>query len=101
MFADSIEGMPVEQSMEMLSGSVARIDGRELGEAANPLLSVPIRLYEENPELLTREKMGVISEAVDTLDFGKLRKALMYRLQASQGYVSDEVHCRATCPSPS
>ncbi|MFW6113915.1 MAG: hypothetical protein ACOC78_03220, partial [Actinomycetota bacterium] len=97
-FAASMEGMPAERSVELLSNSVARIDGGELADAANSFLSMLIRLYEERPELLTEEKMGVVSEAAGALDFGKLRKALIYRIQASQGYLTDEVELLGNMP---
>ncbi len=78
-FAESLEGMPTDESVELVSRSYARVDGREIGEALNALSRLVIKLHEQNPELFPANRAGVVADFMQATDFGKLRKALTYR----------------------
>lgn len=85
-FVEGMEGLPPERSAEMMAGSVSGIDGAGIGEALNSLSRLMIKVYENDPTPLSAEKMGVASEAVEAVDFGKLRKALTYKARADFDY---------------
>lgn len=78
-FAESMEGMPPEAGAELVASSYARVDGGEIAEAVNAMSRLIIRLHEENPQLFTRGKTTVVSDTIKGVDFGKLRKAIIYR----------------------
>ena len=79
-FAESLENMPAERGAEVVARSYARVDGGEIAAAVNALSRLVIRLHEQNPELFPVNKSEVISEAMQAMDFGKLRKAMTYRV---------------------
>ncbi|NPV60408.1 MAG: hypothetical protein HPY75_12230 [Actinobacteria bacterium] len=79
-FAESMEGMPAQEAAELVARSYAQVKGEEIGEALNALSRLVIRLHEENPELFASFQSGLFAEAVQAIDFGKLRKAVTYRV---------------------
>jgi hypothetical protein len=79
-FVESMEGMPAEKGAELVARSYAQVDGGEIGEAVNALSRLIIRLHEENPELFAANRTGVVSDVMQAMDFGKLRKAITYRV---------------------
>lgn len=84
--AGSVERLDAEEAAELVSASISRVDGARLGEAVNSLSRVVIRLYESDPELLSRGGVAVTADTIEALDFGKLRKYLTYRARARTGY---------------
>lgn len=78
-FAESVEGLPAEKSAELIALSYAQLNGGEIGEAVNALSRLVIRLHEQNPQLFPANRAGIVSDVIQTTDFGKLRKALTYR----------------------
>ena len=78
-FAESMEGIPAAEAVELIAKSYAQVKGEEIGEALNALSRLVIRLHEENPTLFTAYKSSLIAEALQAADFGKLRKAITYR----------------------
>jgi len=73
---ESLEQMPVDRSAEMLAQALGGVEGRELGEAINSLSRLLIAVHQARPGLMAESRVGVISDAADTVDFGKLRVAL-------------------------
>ncbi len=50
-----------------------------------------IRLHEENPQLFTDGRTSVASDAIKGVDFGKLRKAIIYRAGEDLGALRGEL----------
>jgi hypothetical protein len=90
-FVESMEGMPAEKGAELVARSYAQVNGGEIGEALNALSRLVIRLHEENPELFTANKTLVVSDVMQAMDFGKLRKAITYRGGEQLGILRGEV----------
>jgi len=90
-FAESLEGMPAEKSAGLLAESLSRVDGREIGEAVNAVSRLYIRLHEQDPEVYPEKGLGIASGVVKEVDFGKLRKALIYRSQERMELLRSEV----------
>lgn len=90
-FAESLEAMPAGESAELVSHAYGRVDGSEVGQAVNALSRLVIRLHEENPELFPSSRTGLMSDVMETADFGKLRKALTYHLGERLEYLRGEV----------
>lgn len=89
--AASLESMPEEKSAELLSQVMAQIDGKAIGEAMNAYNRLVIRLYERDPELYSSGKMSITASAMETLDFGQLRKSIMYRARDRIGFLREEI----------
>jgi len=90
-FAESLEGMPAEKSTELLASSLSQVDGKEIGETVNAMTRLVIRLHEQSPEFYPENRLGIASGVVDEIDFGKLRKALIYRSYERIKLLRDEV----------
>jgi len=90
-FAESMERMPAQEAADLVARSYAQVKGEEIGEALNALSRLVIRLHEENPELFTGYRSGLIAEALQATDFGKLRKAITYRAGERLGLARREV----------
>jgi len=78
-FAESLEGMPVEKSAELMAASHAQVSGTEISEAVNALSRLVIRIHEQDPDLLPETRVETMSDFMLATDFGKLRKAVTYR----------------------
>jgi hypothetical protein len=90
-FVESVEGMPAEKGADLVARSYGKVDGSEIGEAVNAVSRLIIRLHEQDPELFTANKAGVVSDAMQAMDFGKLRKAITYRAGEQLGALRREV----------
>lgn len=90
-FAESLEGMPAEKSAGLLAESLSRVDGREIGEAVNAVSRLYIWLHEQDPEFYPEKGLGIASGAVEEIDFGKLRKAIIFRNQERMELLKKEV----------
>jgi len=90
-FAESLENMPAEKSTELLANSLSQLDGKEIGEAVNALSRLYIRLHEQDPEFYPEKKLGIASGVVEEVDFGKLRKAIIFRNQERMELLRNEV----------
>ena len=90
-FMESVESMPAEKSVGLVAHSYAQVDGGEIGATINALSRLIIRLHEQNPELFAANKTGVVSDAMKTLDFGKLRKAITYRVEEKLEFLRGDV----------
>ena len=90
-FAESLENMPAEKSTELLARSLSRVDGKEIGEAVNALSRLYIRLHEQDPEFYPQKRLSIASGMVEEVDFGKLRKALIFRNQERMELLRSEV----------
>jgi hypothetical protein len=90
-FMESLEGMPAEKSTELLASSLSQVDGKELGETVNAVTSLVIRLHEQNPEFYPEKRLNIAAGVVEEVDFGKLRKALIYRSQERMSLLRNEV----------
>ncbi len=90
-FAESVEGLPAEESARLVAASYAGIDGAEVGEAVNAVSRMIIQLHEHNPGFLSSGRTKIVADAIQALDFGKLRKALTYRGQEGLVALREEV----------
>jgi hypothetical protein len=90
-FAESLENMPAEKSTELLASSLSQVDGKEIGEAVNSISRLYIRLHEQDPEFYPEKKLGIASGVVEEVDFGKLRKAIIFRNQERMELLRSEV----------
>jgi hypothetical protein len=90
-FVESLESMPAEKSTELLASSISQVDGKELGETLNAMTSLVIRLHEQNPEFYPEKRLNIAYDVVEAVDFGKLRKALIYRSQERMSLLRNEL----------
>jgi hypothetical protein len=90
-FSESLENMPAEKSTELLASSLSQVDGKEIGEAVNALSRLYIRLHEQDPEFYPEKRLGIASGVVEEVDFGKLRKAIIFRNQERMELLRSEV----------
>ena len=89
--AASFGEMPEEKSSELLAEVLSQIDGKEIGEAMNAVNGLVIRFHEHNPELYPQKRLDIASKIVEELDFGKLRKATIFKNQERMGLLRSEV----------
>jgi hypothetical protein len=90
-FVGSLENMPAEKSTELLASSLSQVDGKEIGDTVNAVTSLVIRLHEQDPEFYPQKRLNIASGVVDEVDFGKLRKALIFRNQERMELLRSEV----------
>lgn len=81
-----LEEGEAEAVMELLAGSVFALRGEELGEAINGFCRLMIKMYELRPDMVNRQKLEVISDAINATDWGKVRKYLTCRVEARSDY---------------
>ena len=79
-FVESVESLSAEKGTELVADAYARLEGGEIAEAVNAYSRLVIRLHEQNPELFPSNKAGIATDFMQATDFGKLRKAVTYRL---------------------
>ena len=97
-FAESLENMPAEKSTELLASSLSQVNGKEIGEAVNTISRLYIRLHEQDPEFYPVNKLGIASGVVEEVDFGKLRKALIFRNEERMELLRSEVEMMSDEP---
>jgi len=90
-FAEALESLPADEGARMLTDSLSRINGAEIGEAVNSLSRVLIQFYESDPDLFNRSKMETTSGAIKAIDYGKLRKSLTYKARTRMEYRREAV----------
>ncbi len=73
-----LESLPPESAAEAADRALSRLDGKALGETINSLSRLMIRLHEQDPGLLARRRLEITAGALEAVDFGKLRKALIF-----------------------
>ncbi len=76
---ERMESMPPEETAEILAHSLPGADGSAAGELINSLSRLLIRLHEQKPSVMVEERLDFFSQAIKTVDFGKLRKALNFQ----------------------
>lgn len=79
--AEHLEGLPPERAVQAVDLALSRLDGGAIGEAVNSLSRLMIRLHEKDPGLLARRRLAIAAAALRAVDFGKLRKALIFRAE--------------------
>jgi hypothetical protein len=72
-FAESLERLSTEERSGLIAEVVEKLDGEAVGDAANAVSRLLMKVREENPDL-ARQVLPAIRKAVDTTDFGKLRE---------------------------
>ncbi len=80
LFVESMESLPAEKGAELVASSYAQLEGGEIAEAVNAFSRLVIRLHEQNPELFPAMRAEIVSDFMQATDFGKLRKAVTYRV---------------------
>ncbi len=89
-FSESLQQMPKEKRAEILADALSGINGEEIGKTANSLAQLSIKLHEDGQGILAQKRLGVLSEALDAIDFGEARKALSYSIQSRLEYLEGE-----------
>lgn len=98
LFAESLDALPAEESADLLGDTLSRIDGREIGEAVNSVAQLIIQIHEKDPDLYPQKRLSITAGAVDAIDFGKLRKAVNYRVQERLDLLRNEVELMGNDP---
>ncbi len=88
---ESLEQLPVDKSTELLAQALGGVDGKELGETINSLSRLLIALHRTKPGLMAESKVGVVSDAVGVVDFGKLREALTFHYRSRLSMLEGKV----------
>jgi len=97
-FVESMESLPADKSAELVAGAYGQLEGGEIAEAINAFSRLIIRLHEENPELFPTSRTGLVNDAMQAMDFGKLRVAATYRLGDRLELVRREVELLGDSP---
>lgn len=76
-----LEGLPAEKVAETAKRSLGAIDGKAIGEAVNAVSRAMIHLYRAEGGGTAEARTAIARQAIDVMDFGKLRVALEHRIQ--------------------
>lgn len=96
--AEHLESLPPESTAQAVDRALSRLDGGAIGEAVNSLSRLMIRLHEQDPGLLARRRLAITAGAVRAVDFGKLRKALVFRAEENLELLRGEVEALGDNP---
>jgi hypothetical protein len=89
--ADRLAEMPPQRAAELMLQAREPLQGEELAEAVNAVSRLVIKMHEAGPDLLPRADAGLAAKAMREVDYGKLRKALIYRVEERMGVMRREV----------
>lgn len=93
-----LDSLPDEEAAGIVESSVSGIDGRSLGRTANSYFRLLIDIYGNDPGFLVDRRLDIADGFVESLDFGKLRKAVTLKMRADGELLGREIEMLAGEP---
>ena len=89
--AERLASLPPERAEELVARAREGLRAGEVSRAVNSLSRLVINMHEAGIPLLPRSDAALAGEVIRGIDYGKLRKALIYRAEERLGVLRREV----------